>query len=175
MNNKTEKLTVLGIMAALAVMLHAIDSMIPAPVPVPGVKLGLANAVTLFVILIFDFKSAMTVTFLRVFLGSAIGGTFLSLTFLLSLSGGIASTFTMWLSKKYFSGLSIIGISIIGAVTHNLTQLIVASFVIGDAAIFYYLPFLMLAALPMGLLIGILVRLLNDRICRLLNFPFEKR
>ena len=112
---------------------------------IPGAKLGLANTVSLLTLAVYGLKEGIIVSILRVILGSLIAGTFLGLTFMLSMSGAVASTLVMAFLLRYVKGLSIVGVSVVGAVTHNISQLFMVSFVIKTTAIFYYLPFLLLA------------------------------
>lgn len=160
----TRKLTIIAVLLAQAIVLHLFESLIPLPFPIPGVKLGLANIVTLLALLLFDFKSAFIIAFLRTVLGSLLSGTLLNISFFLSFSGAMVSTCLMALliklsrtlgCKSYFS---ILGISIAGAAAHNLGQLAMAALLIKHIAIFYYLPVMLLSSVPTGLLTGLLLR-----------------
>jgi len=153
-----------GILTAAAIILHIIEAMLPNPFPVPGVKLGLANIISLWALYSLDFSSAILITILRVSLGCLLTGTFLSFGFFMGLAGGIVSTCIMALFMKLLPKTSPIGISIIGAVVHNVTQLAVASLFLEQVGIFFYLPVLLFSALPAGIVTGIFVRLLLKRI-----------
>jgi len=156
---RTFRLVYLAILAALAVALHVIEALLPMPYVFPGAKLGLANVVALYLVLSYGPAEAVAVTGLRTVLGSLLSGTFLNLAFLLSLSGGLVSTAVMAaLSPLPRRSLSPIGISIAGAVTHNLTQLAVAVAVTRQAGLALYLPVLLGFALPTGLLNGLIAR-----------------
>jgi heptaprenyl diphosphate synthase len=131
--------------------------MIPVPIPVPGVKLGLANVISLFTIIIFGWKESMLVVFLRTILGSFFGGGVSS--FLYSFTGGILSTIMMALLYKYFKNVfSIIAISVVGAVFHNVGQILIASLVVSNVNLFYYLPVLLISAVITGIFIGLTVQ-----------------
>ena len=156
--SKTKKLVFFAVMVSLASALHAVEMLIPNPLPFPGAKLGLANTVSLLTLAVYGLKEGIIVSILRVILGSLIAGTFLGLTFMLSMSGAVASTLVMAFLLRYVKGLSIVGVSVVGAVTHNISQLFMVSFVIKTTAIFYYLPFLLLVALPTGAATGLIVR-----------------
>ncbi|MGI6144594.1 MAG: Gx transporter family protein [Clostridia bacterium] len=158
--NKTRKLVFFSLFVTLATALGFLETLLPNPFPLPGVKLGLANIVTLLVLYVYGFKEGFAVALLRVIFASLMAGTFLSISFMLSLSGAILSTIMMGLLIRTMSALSIIGVSMVGAVSHNVGQLITASFLIQTPYIFYYLPVLLLAGIPTGLITGYIARLL---------------
>lgn len=157
-NSQTHRIVYLGLMTGLALGLHLFEAMIPLPTDlvVPGFKLGLANIVSLYVIMNFGIKDAITVSILRTVLGSVLSGTFWTITFFFSFSGGLVSAIVMGLIYKYGSKyFSILGVSLLGALTHNLAQLLVASFVIQTLGILGYLPMMLFFALPTGLFVGL--------------------
>lgn len=117
--NKTRKLTFLSIMISLALVLSIIESWIPLPFVFPGIKPGLANVVTIGIIVFFGLKEALVVVALRCIIASMFGGGFVMLLF--SLAGGILSTLVMTVLYKKMSRLfSLIGISIAGSIAHNI-------------------------------------------------------
>lgn len=154
----TKKLILLSLLGSIAVALHAVEMMIPNPIPLPGAKLGLANVITLLVLVMYGLKEGLAVAFLRVVLGSFLSGTFLSVAFVMSFSGALTSALIMYLAFRYWRSLSIIGVSAAGAVTHNLTQLTVAFFITETRYIFFYLPFLLLVGVAVGVLTGLIVK-----------------
>lgn len=154
---QTRRLLHLSLLVAGGTVLHVIESYLPALGTLPGAKLGLANIVTMLALAIYPPADVWKVVGLRVFLGSLLGGTFLTTTFFLSTAGAIGSAFVMILASRLSKGLfSTVGISILGAVAHNLSQLLMATFLIRNWGIFFYLPYLLLFALPTGYFIGIL-------------------
>jgi len=156
---KTRKLAYLSILLALALALHVFERNLPVPMAVPGVKLGLANIITFLTIIIFGFKEAALVVFMRTFLGAVFGGGFLA--FLFSLAGGLLSTSVMAIMYKRFSKyFSIPAISICGAIFHNIGQITVASFVVANVNLFYYLPVLLISGIITGFFIGLVVKFL---------------
>lgn len=159
----TKKLVYLSVLVALASALHYLELFFPNPFPVPGAKLGLANIVSLIALAAFGLRDAMTVGILRVFIGSLVGGTFLGLGFLLSLSGAVVSTLVMYVLLRHFSSLSVIGVSVAGAAAHNLAQVTAAAAITGTPYLFYYLPFLFLAAVPTGFVTGVAAKTVLDR------------
>ncbi len=167
MMGKTKKMVFIALLVALASVLHVIEAFIPNPLSLPGVKLGLANVVTLLALMLFGFKEGIMISILRVLIGSLIGGTFLTTSFFLSFSGALVSTLAMALLIRFVLSLSIIGVSVVGAVIHNVTQLCVAYFIVETVGIFYYLPFLLFWALPMGIGTGIIAKMVGNHLKRL--------
>lgn len=152
--NNTKRIVILGLMVAQALVLSIIESWIPIPLPFPGVKLGLANIITLTVIVFYGFKDALSVVLIRCILSSVFGGGITG--FLFSVVGGIFSAVIMYtLYKRGSKVFSIIGISIAGAVSHNIAQLVIASVIMKDAAIYTILPVLLISGVIMGLFVGL--------------------
>jgi len=150
----TKRLVLLALMVSQAVVLSIVESWIPVPVGVPGVKLGLANIITLIIIVFLSYKDALAVVMVRSVLTFIFAGGFV--VFLFSITGGILSTIVMAvLYKRAGRFFSIIGISIAGAVMHNLGQLSVASFVMRELSIMTYLPVLLLSGVIMGCFVGL--------------------
>jgi heptaprenyl diphosphate synthase len=142
-------------LAAFAIALHMVEAVIPSPLP--GVKPGIANIVTLYVLYQYGFKTAAWVSILRVFASSLLLGQFLSPTFLLSLSGAVLSLAVLWLGmrlpKKWFSPISL---SILAAFAHIAGQLIIVRlWLIPHAGVSYLIPMFAVAALFFGLINGI--------------------
>ncbi len=155
--NKVRKITFLGIISALAIVLAVLERYIPLQVviPLPGVKLGIANVITLVLLLHFDMKSAFMVLLVRCSVVSLLFGT--PIGFLMSLSGGIFALFGMALLLRFEKAFSVYGISIAGAALHSIGQLICAMFWMQSAYILLYLPILLLCGVPAGLLIAAIV------------------
>lgn len=161
---QTKKLTTIAVLVALAIVLHLFEALIPIPFPIPGVKLGLANIITLLALVIFDFKTAFIIACMRTVLGSLLSGTLLNIAFFLSFSGAVTATCLMAIllhlgrSPNCCSGFSLLGISVAGAAAHNLGQLAMAALLIKHTGIFYYLPVMLLSSIPTGILTGLLLR-----------------
>lgn len=151
----------IALLSAYAIGLHSIEALIPTPIP--WLRVGLSNIITLTTLLLYGLKAGMTVTLIRIFVGSFLGGTFLGPAFLLSLGGGVSSTFVMWfvrvLSKRL---LSPIGLSLLGALTHNLVQLFLAYlfFVRRLEAIIIISPIIILIGIITGAFNGIVTGLI---------------
>lgn len=158
---KSKKVSTYGLLVALAFILSYIEALFPASVPIPGIKLGLANLVVLAALYTMGVKEAFVLSIIRIILA---GFTFGNLsTMLFSLAGGILSWLVMSL-LKYFRSFSQVGVSIAGGVTHNMGQIIVAIFVTENINIIYYFPFLMLSGLISGTVIGIVGAMIIKRI-----------
>jgi heptaprenyl diphosphate synthase len=143
-------------LAAIAIVLHMVEAFIPSPLP--GVKPGIANIVTLFVLYQYGFGTAAWVSILRVFASSLLLGQFLSPTFALSLSGALLSLAVLWLAirlpKKWFSPISL---SIFAAFAHIAGQLIIVRlWLIPNAGVGYLIPIFAAAALFFGLINGLI-------------------
>ena len=150
------RITILSLIVALGVVLHRLEILIP--LPSPWIKLGLANVMTLVTLIFFGLRDAVTVTLLRIMLGAIIGGTFLSPTFFLSLSGGAMSVFVMsWVYCYGKSPFSLVGVSVCAAYTHTLTTVIcVYFFWVQQEFIFKLLPIFFMFTLFAGILTGII-------------------
>jgi len=153
----TKKLAVIAMLVAQASVLHFLESLLPNPMPIPGVKLGLANIITLLAIVVFDFKTAVQITILRTILGSLLSGTLFGVGFFMSFSGALAATCCMAILWRSFSGFSLVGISVAGAIAHNLGQLIMAALILNFSGILFYLPVMLLFSVPTGFITGLLV------------------
>ncbi|MEI8361833.1 MAG: Gx transporter family protein [Betaproteobacteria bacterium] len=143
-------------LAAFAILLHMVEAVIPSPLP--GVKPGIANIVTLYVLYQYGFATAAWVSILRVFASSLLLGQFLSPTFILSLSGAVVSLAALWLAmhlpKRYFGPVSL---SILAAFGHIAGQLLLVRFwLIPHAGVAYLIPVFASAALFFGLINGLI-------------------
>jgi len=164
-NSRTSKLVYLGLMVGIALALHIIESFLPIPAPVPGAKLGLANIAALYVIIRMGTRDAVIVTILRTTLGALYGAGLFAPTFLLSFAGGVVSTLVMGICHRVFGKhFSIMGLSVLGAVTHNVAQLAAACLMFEQIGFFYYLPYLLFYALPTGFFVGIVTQQLARKI-----------
>ncbi len=147
------KLYFLAFLSALAISLFALESFVPKPFPF--MKLGLANGVVLMLIFQDKFYYAFIVALSKVILGNLFLGTIFSPSFLLSFFGTIIASFMMICCYRLNLKLSIIGVSIIGAIFHNLTQLFIARFIlIKDNSIFYFIPLMLILGLITGIISG---------------------
>jgi heptaprenyl diphosphate synthase len=141
-------------LAALAITIHIAESALPSPLP--GVKPGLANVVTVVALLEYGWATAAWVALLRVLVGSLLIGTFLSPTFLLSLAGAVASLATLYLASRLPGrGFGPVGYCLLAAMAHMAAQFFTAYTVfIPHDGLFHLLPVLMTAAVVFGLVSG---------------------
>jgi heptaprenyl diphosphate synthase len=160
----TRKLVFFSMLVAMATALHVAEMMLPNPFPLPGVKLGLANIVTLLTLYYFGFRDGLAVAIVRVALGSLVSGTFLSPTFILGLTGAVTSTLAMAFLLEFRKSFSVIGVSVAGAVSHNAGQIFAAFLLIRNKSLFFYFPILLLTGIVTGLFTGYLLRTLLDRL-----------
>lgn len=153
-----KKITQLSMLLALSVVLNIIENLLPVfGGQIPGMKLGIANVVVLFTLYVYSFKDALNLTVLRVILvGILLSGLF-SPTFFFSLSGALFSIIMMQLFLKT-TKLSIVGISIIGSISHSIGQTLMAIVILNTTNIIYYLPWLLLAAIPSGVIIATITK-----------------
>ncbi|PID56848.1 heptaprenyl diphosphate synthase [candidate division KSB3 bacterium] len=140
--NETRQYVLLSLFVALAIALRGLEALIPNPVP--WMRLGLANIMTLLALLLSGLKAGLSLTLLRIVIASFMFGTFLSPPFFISLAAGLSSTLVMGAAcSRLRPWLSPVGISVLGGFTHNLTQLWAAYvLVVRHWGIFYLFPFL---------------------------------
>lgn len=145
----------LSFLLSIMIILSLIESVIPfVNGAIPGVKLGLANIIVLFVLYKYSFKDAFMLSILRVLLMGILRTGLFSVTFLLSFTGAFISVIMMYLFKKT-NLFSIVGVSVIGALFHTIGQILMASFIIQTSAVLSYIPYIILFSIPTGIIIGI--------------------
>ena len=160
-DRRTNLVAISAMFAALALIFSYIEFLIPLPVPIPGIKLGLANLVILIAICRMDFKHALAINVARILLaGLLFSGVF---GMIYSFAGGILSIVVMYLlyRSKLFS---LVGISMAGGVAHNLGQLLTACVLLQNTAIMSYFPVLLFSGLVSGIAIGILAYIIEKRL-----------
>ena len=158
---ETRKIARMGLLVALSMILSYVESLIPAFVAVPGVKVGLANIVVIFALYTLGPIEALIVSLLRVILSSFLFGSVLSLLY--SLSGALLSLGGMILMKK-LKIFSTTIVSVTGGVLHNVGQILVACLVLDTNVLIYYLPVLVLSGTITGAVIGIIASLVIKRL-----------
>lgn len=161
---KVKNVATLGLCVALAMIMSYIESLFPLNFAVPGIKMGLANIVIIFLLYRMGFGAACVVSLIRVFLVSLLFGNVMMMAY--SIAGAVLSLGLMFLLKK--SGkFSVIGVSIAGGVAHNAGQIIMAIILLGAKQIAYYLPVLAVTGTVTGVLIGIAASIVIKRIKRI--------
>jgi len=150
---KTKRLALCAVLIALALALSYTERFIPLQmvIPLPGVKLGLANIVTLVALYLMGPKAAFAILIPRCIFGAVFGGGITGLAF--SLSGGILAMLVMLLGRK-IKIFSVYGVSILGAAAHNIGQILAAMVLMNSVYIGAYLPYLLVVALFTGFATG---------------------
>ena len=156
---KVQKMALLGVLTAGAIIIAIIESFIPS-IGIPGVKLGLANIVILVILYELGIVEAIIVNLLRVLAVSFIRGTFLSMGFLMSLTGCVLSLGIMILFYVLVRKFSIIGVSVIGSIFHVTGQVLIAMAFLGSAYVILYLPIIAISAIITGVFVGISAHLI---------------
>ncbi len=159
-NEKVKNVALFGMMTALAFTLSFLETLIPISFGVPGIKLGLANLVVVTALYTMKPWQAFAIALIRIVLAGLTFGNFNSLAY--SLCGGLLSFALMYLAKK--TKLSVMGVSMLGGVSHNVGQIIAAAIIMSTVRIVYYLPVLLVSGLVTGFLIGLLSKTVVDRI-----------
>lgn len=149
------RLALCGILCAAALTVFVIEAQIPLPLPIPGLKLGLANTITLFSLLYLTPRETFSILLCRILLGAVFTGS--PTTLLYSLTGGLVCLAAELLIIKLLGSRFIIETSICGAIVHNTVQLICAAAVTGSAAVFFYMPPLLIAAIITGAFCGLCI------------------
>ena len=156
---KAINIALYGLLIALAMVLSFVETLIPIPIPVPGVKLGLANLVTVVGLYLIGIPGTIAVTLIRIVLvGLSFGNPY---SMIYGLSGSFLSLFVMAILKKT-GKLSQIGISVLGGI--SIGQITFAAVIVQTAGVFYYLPFLLAAGCIAGTLIGVVGGIITERL-----------
>ncbi len=150
----------LGLSIALAMIMSYIEVLVPLSFAVPGIKMGLANIVIIFVLYKIGTKEAILVSLIRVFLVSLLFSNVMAMWY--SLAGAVLSLGIMWILKKT-DKFSVVGVSIAGGIMHNVGQIIMAVIVLGTEQIALYLPVLVITGTVTGVVIGIVSGLVINR------------
>lgn len=151
---KTQKITLLGVLTAGAIIIGIIESFIPS-IGIPGVKLGLANIIILVILYEIGVWEAIAVDLSRVFLVGVLRGTLFSMGFLMSLTGAVLSLAIMILFRLVVKKFSVVGVSVIGSIFHVTGQILIAMLFLGTVYVVYYLPFIAVSAIITGVFVGI--------------------
>lgn len=159
MKISTKKIALGAVLTALALGLSTVENLFPITllIPLPGVKLGLANIVTVFALYELGALPALAILVARCLLGSLFAGNASALIF--SMLGGLAAMLVM-IGLKQLRGLSVFGVSIGGAAAHNIGQIVAAMITLGNTMVLGYLPFLLAVSLLTGTLTGFVAALL---------------
>ena len=157
---KTKKVAMLGLTIALAMIMSYIEVLVPLSFAVPGIKMGLANIVIIFVLYKIGTKEAVLVSLIRVILVSLLFSNVMAMAY--SIAGAVLSLGVMWLLEKT-DKFSVIGVSVAGGIMHNVGQIIMAVILLGTKQIALYLPVLLITGTATGIVIGIVSGLVINR------------
>ncbi len=153
---KTKEITTISILAAMSIVIGILESLItPLGDILPGLKLGLANIIILFALYTYNFKTSLIISLIRVFIVALLRTGF-GFNFFFSLGGAILSIIVMALAKK--THLSLIGVSILGSISHSIGQVLIGILILKNSNIIYYLPYLALFSIPTGIIIGVITK-----------------
>ena len=148
----TKRLAVLAMFTAIALTIFVAEAQIPPVVPIPGVKLGLANIVTLIAMVMLGRREAGLILLVRIAMGSVFTGGVSA--FIFSIAGGALAYAVMCMTLRPFSGKLLWVVSVFGAVAHNLGQLCAAVLITKTASLFLYAPVLLASAIVTGVFTG---------------------
>lgn len=148
----TRRISNIAMLLSVSVVLGLIESFIPFFNAIPGIKLGLANIVVVYTLYRYCFKDAVYISILRVFLIGILRTGLFSINFFFSLSGAILSVVGMYLVKN--TKISVVGVSVVGAVLHSIGQIIIAIIFLNNINIIYYLPVLLISSIITGIIVG---------------------
>lgn len=167
----TKKITFIAMLTAIALTIFIVEAQIPPLVPIPGIKLGLANVITLFALTTLGRKEAFLILILRVILGNIFAGSVMSCIY--SLAGGLVCFTLMSIVMCFMKENMLWVISIMGAIGHNIGQIAVAVIVTHTIQIAWYLPVLMISAVITGLFTGLITQTVlrhsNGIICKMIG------
>lgn len=158
---KTKKLTLLALLTAIALTIFMIEAQIPPVVPLPGVKLGLANIVTVFAVFALGAKEGALVLFCRIFLGAVFAGNFSSIFY--SAAGGTLAILVTILLRKVLTKKQLWVAGALGAVAHSVGQVGMSILITGTPGIIVYLPPLICISIVTGLFTGLCAQFLVNR------------
>lgn len=165
---RSRRLVFTALLCAIALTIFVLEAQIPLPLPVPGLKLGLANVVTVFALAALGRREALAVVVIRVFLGNAFSGQGMALLY--ALAGGLFSWLVMALILSVLRKKQLWVAGVLGGISHNLAQMAVALAVTRTPALLWYLPVLLLCGCLTGALTGLSAQLLLRRIGKRTNW-----
>lgn len=155
---KTKKMVLLALLSAIALTIFMVEAQIPALVPIPGIKLGLSNIVTVFTVFAIGPWEGAAVLFVRIFLGAVFSGNFSSILY--SAAGGICAIAVTMVLRRILSKKQLWVAGCLGAIAHSVGQMAMAIFVTGTPSIAVYLPVMIACGIVTGLFTGLCAQLL---------------
>jgi len=158
---KTKKLTLLSLLTAIALTIFMVEAQIPALVPIPGIKMGLANIVTVFTVFAIGSKEAAAVLFVRIFLGAVFAGNFSTIFY--SAAGGFCAIGVTILLKKLLTKKQLWVAGALGAIAHSVGQMVMAITITGTPGLIAYLPVMIVVSILTGTFTGLCAQFLVNR------------
>ncbi|MDO4535588.1 MAG: Gx transporter family protein [Clostridium perfringens] len=158
----TKRLTTMSLLTSMALIIFIIEANLPSLTPIPGIKLGLANIITVYAKFILGPLDTFLILLVRIFLGSIFSGNMSVLLY--SLSGGMLCYLSMLILRKFLTPKQIWICSVIGAICHNIGQITVAILITNTFSLIYYLPILMVSAVVSGTFTGLCTQYLINRL-----------
>ena len=162
--SQARRLTRAALLTAIALTIFLAEAQLPPPVPIPGIKLGLANIVTVYAMFVLGPRDTLLILLSRIFLGAVFSGQMMTLLY--SLGGGLLSYFALLLLRRVLGRGQLWVSSPLSAVCHNLGQLLAAAAIAKSWVVLVYLPYLVLAGLITGTLTGLCAQLVVGRLSR---------
>ena len=161
---KTRKLAEMSMLAALALIIFIVESRIPTLAPIPGMKLGLANIITVYAVYRFKPSEAAMILAVRLILGSVFAGNLSALMY--SAAGAVFCLAGMIIMRKLIPEKNLYLASAAGAVFHNTGQILAACLIMRSSAVFFYYPFLIVSGIIAGLFTGFCAMFVLKRLKR---------
>ena len=158
---KTKKLTLLSLLTAIALTIFMVEAQIPALTPIPGIKMGLANIVTVFVVFAIGSKEAAAVLFVRIFLGAVFAGNFSTIFY--SAAGGACAIGVTILLKKILTKKQLWVAGALGAIAHSIGQMAMAVAITATPGLMAYLPVMIVVSIITGTFTGLCAQFLVNR------------
>lgn len=158
---KTKKIVLLGLLSAIALTIFMVEAQIPALVPIPGVKLGLSNIVTVFAVFLLGSREGAAVLFVRIFLGAIFAGNFSTIFY--SGAGGLCAILATIGLKRILTTAQLWVAGCLGAIAHSIGQMAAAIVIAGTPGLIVYLPFMIAISIITGIFTGLCAQVLLNR------------
>lgn len=158
----TKRLTTMSLLTSMALIIFIIEASLPSLTPIPGIKLGLSNIITVYAMFVLGPLDTVLILLSRIILGSIFSGNMSTLLY--SLAGGLLCYVSMLIMRKFLTLKQIWICSVIGALCHNIGQITVAILITNTMSLIYYLPILMVSAIVSGMFTGLCAQYLINRL-----------
>lgn len=155
------RLTANALLCAVALIIFTVEARLPAPVPIPGIKLGLSNIITVLAVFMLSGREAAMILTVRIFLGAVFAGNFSTIFY--SLAGGVLALAATVLLRRVLKKEQIWVAGCLGAVAHSIGQMAAAIVIASTPSLVIYLPVMILCSIVAGLFTGLCAQLLVNR------------